>query len=107
MGLTLVASSTLVSISTKRINSGSMTSLTLTERQSRPAKAVFCWFLPTGGLLSRSCKACCDREGWREARGEVGMPRKLSAKLWRWETLGLEPDEGISWGERGPGLDMV
>lgn len=37
-----------------------------------------------GGLFSRSCNACCERDGWREARGEVVVPRMCSAKLERW-----------------------
>lgn len=79
MGLTLVASSTLVSYSAKRTSAGSTISPSRTVFQSRP------WNLGSpalvGGLLMRSWKACCESEGCREARGEPGPPRICSAKL--------------------------
>ena len=78
-GLTLVASSTLVSYSTNRTSAGSTISPSRTVFQSRP------WNLGSpalvGGLLIRSWKACCESEGCREARGEPGPPRICSAKL--------------------------
>lgn len=86
-GRTFVASSTLVSYSANRTKLGSAISPSRIVFQSRPWN---CGLPPlVGGLLSRSCSACCDSEGWRDARGEVGTPRICSAKLERWG-LGLE-----------------
>lgn len=87
MFLTLVASSTLVSYSTNLTSSGSTISRRRTVFQSRP------WNLESppfvGGLLRSSCRACCVREGWRDARGDVGAPRICSAKLERCDECGL------------------
>ena len=77
-----MASSTLVSSSTNLTREGSTISPNRIVLQSRP------WNLGSpalvGGLLIRSWKACCEREGCREARGEPGPPRICSAKLPRW-----------------------
>lgn len=96
---TLVASSTLVSYSTKRTSEGSTISPSRIVFQSRP------WNFGSpalvGGLLIRSWKACCEREGCREARGEPGPPRICSAKLPRWVCgLGLDAMARPGGGER-------
>lgn len=91
MLLTTVASSTLVSYSAKRTKLGSTISPSRIVFQSRPWN----WASPpfVGGLFSSSCRACCVRLGWREARGDPGVPRICSAKLPRWA--------------RGSGLDAI
>jgi hypothetical protein len=69
----------MVSYSAKRTMLGSTSSPNLIVFQSRP------WNLASpvlvGGLFSSSCMACCVRDGCRDARGEVGVPRICSAKL--------------------------
>ena len=98
---TLVASSTVVSYSTKRTREWSTISPSRTVFQSRP------WNLGSpglvGGLFIRSWKACCDKDGCRDARGEPGPPRICSAKLPRCECglgLGLDPIARPGGGER-------
>jgi len=97
--LTLVASSTLVSYSTNLTCPLSTISPTLTLRQSLP------WNRGSpplvGGLFSRSCSACWLNDGWREERGDAGMPRMFSAKLERWPECGLGLD-AILRGAGGP-----
>ena len=117
--LTFVASSTLVSYCTNLTSSpfSPTISPTRTDRQSLPAN--FGSACLVGGLLRRSCRACCESDGWRDARGDTGMPRMFSTKLERWLPpecggggvdmdmfSGLDMLSGAG-GERGDALDMV
>lgn len=54
--------------------------------------------------MSNSCRACWEREGCLEARGDTGMPRMFSAKLERW-LLECELADMLSGagGDRGEG----
>jgi len=89
VGVTFVASSTLVSYSTNLTKLASTISPSLTVFQSRPWNSASPPLV--GGLFSSSCSACCVSDGCRDARGEVGVPRICSAKLPRCErTSGLE-----------------
>lgn len=68
----LVVSSMLVSISTKRTSAGSMISLTWIWRQSRPLKRASSALAFAGGFIRSSAKAWLEKEGGRWVRGEGG-----------------------------------
>lgn len=97
-----MASSTLVSFCTNRTRPRSTISPTRTVFQSLP------WNFGSpplvGGLFSKSWSACCEREGWRDARGDTGMPRMFSAKLPRWPECGLDMFSGVGGCDLGETL---
>lgn len=99
---TLVAASTLVFISTHRTSSGLTISPSWTFRQSLPANSGWPCF-PVGGLFKSSCRACCESDGWRCARGDPGVPRSVSTKLERWFPLNC----GLGGGRKGASLGLV
>ena len=89
----MVASSTLLSMSIQRISSGEVSSPMAMSRQSRPANRGLVCLLPEGGWFMRSWTAACVNDGCR-CRGDGGMLRRFSAKLWRCAALFILDEEG-------------
>ena len=63
------------------------------SRQSRPANRGLVCLLPEGGWFMRSWTAACVNDGCR-CRGDGGMLRRFSAKLWRCAALFILDEEG-------------
>ena len=91
--LTIVACSTVLSISTHLTSDGETSSPMVMSRQSRLANLGLKYLLADGGLFMSSCTAAWVREGWR-CLGEGGMLRMFSAKLCRWLDLLMLETEG-------------